>query len=180
MNLYLWLPFLLSFWYYFLDFDHMNVFTDLSVSIYTYESFIYFYYFFKLYSASQMVWPERKKRKEEKALRPMLTLRRSREGNSINSVHSLSHVWLFATSWTAAFQASLSITNSQSPLKPVSIELVMPSNQLILCHPLLLLPSIFSSIKIFSNESAFLIKWPKYGSFSFSIIPSNEHLTDFL
>ena len=172
MNLCLWLPFLLSFWYYFLDFDHMNIFTDLSVSTYTCESFIYFYYFFKLYSASQMVWPERMKRKEEKALRPMLTLRRSREGKSISSVHSLNHVWLFVTPWTAACQASLPITNSQSPLKPVSIESVMPSNQLILCYPLLLLPSIFPSIRIFSNESAFLIKWPKYGSFSFSISPS--------
>ena len=106
MKLCLWLPFLLSFWYYFLDFDHMNIFTDLSVSTYTCESFIYFYYFFKLYSASQMVWPERTKRKEEKALRPMLTLRRSREGKSISSVHSLNHVWLFATPWTAACQAS--------------------------------------------------------------------------
>ena len=79
---------------------------------------------------------------------------------------------LFATSWTAR-QASLSITNSQSLLKPMSIELVMPSNHLILCHPLLLLPSIFPSIRVFSNESVLYIRWPKY--WSFSISPSNEH-----
>ena len=79
------------------------------------------------------------------------------------------------TSWTAACQASLSITNSWSPPKPVSIESVMPSNHLILCRPLLLLPSIFSSIRVFSNESALHIRWPKYWSFSFNISPSNEH-----
>ena len=81
---------------------------------------------------------------------------------------SLSHVWLFVTPWTAACQASLSITNSQSPPKPMSIELVMPSNHLILCHPLLLLPSIFPSIRVFSNESVLPIRCPKYWSFSFS------------
>ena len=81
----------------------------------------------------------------------------------------------FATPWTAAHQASLSITNSQSFLKLMSIELVMPSNHLILCHLLLLLPSIFPSIRVFSNESAFCIRWPKYWSFSFSISPSIEH-----
>ena len=79
------------------------------------------------------------------------------------------------TPWTAACQASLSITNSQSPRKPMSIELVMPSNHLILCHPLLLLPSIFPSIRVFWNESALHIRWPKYWSFSFNISPSNEH-----
>ena len=79
-----------------------------------------------------------------------------------------------ATPWTTAHQASLSITNSQSPPKPMSIESVMPPNHLILCHPLLLLPSIFPSIKVFSNESALCIRWPKYWSFSFSIIPSGE------
>ena len=93
----------------------------------------------------------------------------------IRSVHSLSHVWLFAAPWTAACQASLSISNSQSLLKLTSIELVMPSNHLILCHPLLLLPSIFSCIRVFSNESALCIRWPKYWSFSFNISPSNEH-----
>ena len=77
--------------------------------------------------------------------------------------------------WTAAHKPSLSITNSQSLLKLMSIELVMPSNHLILCHPLLLLPSIFPSIRVFSNESALRIRWPKYWSFSFNISPSNEH-----
>ena len=81
----------------------------------------------------------------------------------------------FATPWTAARQASLSITNSWSLLKLMSIELVMTPNHLILCHPLLLLPSIFPSIRVFSNESVLLIKWPKYWSFSFSISPSNEY-----
>ena len=87
----------------------------------------------------------------------------------------LSHVRLFATPWTTACQASLSITNSWSLLRLMSIELVMPSNHLILCHPLLLLPSIFPSIRVFSNESALHIRWPKYWSFSFNISPSNEH-----
>ena len=84
-------------------------------------------------------------------------------------------VWPFFTPWTAAHQASLSITNSWSLLKPMSIESVMPSNHLILCHPLLLLPSIFPSIRVFSNESIFHIRWPKYCRFSFSISPSNEY-----
>ena len=84
-------------------------------------------------------------------------------------------VRLFATRWTAACQASLSITNSQSLPKCMSIELVMPSNHLILCHPLLLLPSIFPSIRVFSNESVLCIRWPKCWSFSFSISPSNEY-----
>ena len=92
-----------------------------------------------------------------------------------SSVQSLSCVQLFETPWTAACQASLSITNSQSSPKPMSIELVMPSSHLILCHPLLLLPSIFPRIKVFSNESALCIRWPKYWSFSFNISPSNEH-----
>ena len=91
------------------------------------------------------------------------------------SVQSLSLILLFVTPWTAACQASLSITNSQSFLKLMSIESVMPSNHLILCHPLLLLPSIFPSIRVFSNESLLHIRWPKYWSFSFSISPSNEH-----
>ena len=92
-----------------------------------------------------------------------------------NSVQSLSHVRFFATPWTAAHQASLSITNSQNPHKPMSIESVMPSNHLILCHPLLLLPSIFPSIRVFSNEAALCISWPKYWHFSFNISTSNEH-----
>ena len=91
------------------------------------------------------------------------------------SVQSLSHVWLFATPWTAAHQTSLSITNSQSSLKLMSIEAVMPSNHLILCRTLLLLPSIFPSIRVFSNEPVLHIRWPKYWSFSFSISPSNEY-----
>ena len=92
-----------------------------------------------------------------------------------SSVQSLSRVRLFATPWIAARQASLSITNSQSPPKPMSTESVMPSSHLILCLPLLLLPSIFPSIRVFSNESFLCIRWPKYWSFSFSIRPSNEH-----
>ena len=95
--------------------------------------------------------------------------------NSFSSVQSLSHVWLFATPWTAACQTSLSITNSQSLLKLMSIELVMPSNHFMLCCPLLLLSSIFPSIGVFSNESVLRIRWPKYWSFSFSISPSNEY-----
>ena len=94
---------------------------------------------------------------------------------AISSVQSLSRVWLFVTPWTAARQASLSITNSQSLLKRVFIELVMPSNHLILCHPLLLPPSVFPSIRVFSNESVLRIRWPKYWSFSLSISPSNEY-----
>ena len=94
-----------------------------------------------------------------------------------NSVQSLSRVWLFATPWTAARQASLSITNSRSLPKPMSISIVsvMPPNHLILCRPLFLLPSIFPSIMVFSNESSLCIRWPKYWSFSFSVSPSSEH-----
>ena len=91
------------------------------------------------------------------------------------SVQSLSHVHLFVTPWTAAHQVFLSITNSQSLLKLMSIELVMSSNHLILCHPLLLLPSIFPSITVCSNESALHIRWPKYRSFSFNISLLNEY-----
>ena len=91
------------------------------------------------------------------------------------SVQSLSRVQLFVTPWTAARQASQSITNSQSPPKPMSIGSVMPSNHFILCHPFLLLPSIFPSIRVFSNKSALLMRWPKYWSFSFNISVSNEH-----
>ena len=92
-----------------------------------------------------------------------------------SSVQLLSRVWLFVTPWTAAHQAPLSIINSRSPLKPMSIVSAMPSNHLILCHPFLLLPSIFPSIRVFSNESALRMRWPNYWSFSFSISPSNEH-----
>ena len=97
----------------------------------------------------------------------------NKEHFQFSSVQLLSCVWLFVTPWTKARQASLSITNSWSLFKPMSIE--MPSNHLILCHPLLLLRSIFPSIRVFSDESALCIRWPKYWSFSFNISPSNEH-----
>ena len=90
-------------------------------------------------------------------------------------VESLSHVWIFANPWSAANKASLSITNSQSLLKLMSVESVMPFNHLILCRPALLLPSISPSIRVFPNESALRIRWPEYWSFSFNMSPSNEH-----
>ena len=95
--------------------------------------------------------------------------------SQFSSVQSLSHVQLFATPWIAAHQASLSITNSRSLLKLMSIKSMMPSSHLILCHRLLLLPPIPPSIKVFSNESTLHMRWPKYKSFSFSVSPSNEH-----
>ena len=95
--------------------------------------------------------------------------------DAISTVQSLSSVWLFATPWTAACQTSLSIINSQSLLKLMSIKSVMPSNHLILCSPLLFLLSVFPSIRVFSNESVLHIRWPKYWSFSFTISPSNEY-----
>ena len=95
--------------------------------------------------------------------------------HSVSSVQSLSGVWLFVTPWTAARQATLSITTSQSLLKLMSIELVMPSNHLILFRPLLLPPSVFPSIRVFSHESVLCIRWPKYWNFSFSVSPSNEY-----
>ena len=94
---------------------------------------------------------------------------------AFSSAQLLSHVWLFATPWTAARQASLPITNSRSSLRLMSIKSVMPSNRLLLCRPLLLLPSVFPSIRVFSNESVLHIRWPQYWSFSFSISPSNEY-----
>ena len=93
----------------------------------------------------------------------------------VSRVQSINCVSLFATPWTAACQASLSFTISQTLLKLMSIESVIPSNHLILCHPLLLLPSVFPSIRVFSNESVLRIRWPKYWSFNFSISPSNEY-----
>ena len=93
----------------------------------------------------------------------------------LSSVQLLNHVWLFATPWITACQASLSITKSRSLLKLMSIESVMPSSHLILCHPLLLRPSVIPRIRVFSNESTLDIWWPKYWSFSFNIRPSNEH-----
>ena len=104
-----------------------------------------------------------------------LLLGRKAKTNLVSSAQSLSHVQLFETPWTAACQVSLSISNSQSLLKLMSIESVMPSNHLILCHPLLFPPSIFPSIRVFSSESVFHIRWPKYWSFSFIISPSNEY-----
>ena len=95
--------------------------------------------------------------------------------DQIRLVQSLGHVWLFATPWIAARQASLSITNSRSSLRLTSIESVMPSSHLILCHPLILRPSIPPSIRVFSNESTLHMRWPKYWSYSFSITPSKEH-----
>ena len=95
---------------------------------------------------------------------------------NLSSVQSLSHVQLFATPWTTACQPSLSITNSWSLLKLMSIESVKPSNHLILCHPLLFLPSIFPSIRVFSSESTLRIRWPEYWSFSFVSSPSNEYV----
>ena len=95
--------------------------------------------------------------------------------SQFSSVQSLSRVPLFVTPWATACQASLSITNSRSLPKLMSIELVLPSNHLILCHPLLLMPSIVPRIRVFSNESVLCIRWPKYWSFSFSNSPSNEH-----
>ena len=92
-----------------------------------------------------------------------------------SSVQLLSCVWLFASPWTTAYQDSLSITNCRSLPKPMSIVSVMPSNHLILCHPILLLPSVLPRSRVLSNESALHIRWPKYWSFSFSISPSNEH-----
>ena len=117
-------------------------------------------------------------RQEEKGMREdeMVVWHHQLNGHvQFSSVQSLSHVRLFATIWTTAHQASLSITNSRSTPKPMSIELVMPYNHLILCHPLLFLPSIFPSIRVFSNESALRIRWPKYWSFSLKISPFNEH-----
>ena len=92
-----------------------------------------------------------------------------------SSVQSLSRIWLFATPWTSVRQASLSITNSQSLPKLMSIESAMPTNHLILCRPILLLPSILPSIRVFSNESVLCIRWPKYWSYSFNISPYSEH-----
>ena len=96
-------------------------------------------------------------------------------GGDIHPVQPFSHVWLFVTPWTLGCQASLSITNSLSLIKLMSIKSVMPSNHLILCRPFLLLPSIFPSIRVFFKESVLYIRWPKYWSFSFSISPSNEY-----
>ena len=133
----------------------MSIFLQAKVSLW--NKYIHFYFALWNYFKSYVVWNH--------MLKPY-----------IYSVQSLSHVWLFVIPWTSACHASLSITNFQSLLKCMSIVLVMPSNHLILCHPLLLLPSIFPSIRVFSNDSVLRIRWPKYWSFSFSISPSNEYL----
>ena len=125
------------------------------------------YFFFPSQSQNGMPYE-----KESKGLEMALGWRDSVQ---FGSIQLLSHVRLFATPWTTAGQTSLSITNPWSPPKPMSIELVMPSSHLILCCPLLLLPSIFPSIRVFSNELALHIRWPKYWSFSFNISPSNEY-----
>ena len=108
-------------------------------------------------------------------LKPINTITYWPHSVQLSSVQSLSPVWLFMTPRIAACQASLSITNSRSPPRPMPIELVMPSNHLILFRPLLFLPSTFASIRVFSNESALRIRWPEYWNFSFNISPSNEH-----
>ena len=119
-----------------------------------------------------------KKMETRESRRPLLKQCPYHWAVQFSSVQSVSRVRLFATPWTAARQASLSITNSGSLPKLLSIESVMPSNHLILCHPLLLPPSIFPGIRVFSNESALCIRWPKYWSFSFNISPSNEQRED--
>ena len=124
-----------------------------------------------------LVEKEQEARKDAgtKDYREQLWLLKVKYTVQFSSFQLFSRVWLFATPWTTARQASLSITNSQSLLRLISIELVMPSNHLILCRPLLLLHSIIPNIGVFSNESALRIRWPKYWSFSFNISPSNEH-----
>ena len=118
---------------------------------------------------------QRNRRKTIKWERLEICSRKLKAHLKFSLVQLLSHIRLFATPWTPTHQASLSIANSQSLLKLMCIESVVPSNHLILCRPLLLLPSIFPSIRVFSNESVLRIRWPKYGSFSFNICPSNEH-----
>ena len=116
-----------------------------------------------------------KKKNYLEEITPPIPFDQSSLDHLCNSVQSLSHVWLFATPWIAARQASLSITISRSSLKLMSMESVMPSSHLILCRPLFLLTPIPPGIRVFSNESSLRMRWPKYWSFSFSIIPSKEH-----
>ena len=130
-------------------------------------------YTLNLYNAVCQPYPNKTGRKNSKIR--MQCLNFSSIHWQFSSIELLSRVWLFVTPWTAACQAALSIINSRSLPKLISIESVMPPNHLILCYPLLLLASIFPSIRVFSNESAFSIRWPKYWSFSFSISPSSEH-----
>ena len=123
---------------------------------------------------SWLWWDSGKQKKDTCSYRTYMWLRKN-TAYQFSSVQSLNRVQLFVTPWTATHEASLSITNSRSLPKLMSTESVMPSNHLMLCRPLLLLPSIFPSIRDLSNESAFHIRWPKYWSFSFNISPSNEH-----
>ena len=135
----------------------LDLFTSFVVSFYEWSFLIIFYLFYQSFQVSAL-WVMLKK--------PFL---------QFSSVQSLSRVRLFATPWIAARQASLSITNSRSSRRFTSIESVMPSSHLILCRPLLLLPLIPPSIRVFSNESTLRMRWPRYWSFSFSISPSKEH-----
>ena len=121
------------------------------------------------------MWKNKTKQKKARFQSCPLTVLSTAARRKLSSVQWLSHVQLFVTPWTAACQASLSITSSRSSLRLMSIESVMPFNHLILCHPLLFPPSIFPSIRVFSNESVLRITCPKYWSFSFSISPSNEY-----
>ena len=142
----------------------------------TYGSFptTFSFFFFYLNRMESSLFQKDGKDSLPLGFKPVI-LEKSRYITLDHSVQSISCVWLFATLWATARQASLSITNSQNAPKPMSIESVMPSSHLILCHPLLLLPSIFPSIRVFSDESALRMRWPKYWSFSFSICPSNKH-----
>ena len=149
----------------------------LQGSLWDFVVLSYYYNLVSLHSCSE--WQpgmiEKKKFSSVLNIETNIILKQQKELYHFPSVQSLSRVWLFATPWTATCQASLSITNSRSLPKPMSIKSVMPSNHLILCHPLLLLPSIFPSIKVFPKESALCIRWPKYWSFTFNISPSNEY-----
>ena len=158
-----------------------KVYTNKNLHKYVFRNFIHYYqnleavktcfsgWMYKLWNSQTKIIIQRYLKMSYQSIK--------RYGGNLNaySVHLLNRVRLFVTPWTAACQAFLSITNSRSSPRLMSIELVMPSNQLILCHPLLLLPSIFPSIRVFSNESTLHMRWPKYWSFSFSISPSNEH-----
>ena len=132
------------------------------------ETICNFYHYFHAFTPPAKYWMQHKHEWE-------VANEKGHCDNQFSSVQSLSPVWLFVTPWTAARQASLSFTNSWSLLKLISIESMMPSNHLILCRPLLLLPSIFSSIRVLSNESVLRNRWPKYCSFNFSISSSSEY-----
>ena len=139
---------------------------------------LHFIFFHLTYHRSLHISTWRCRIEQQKSIYMLEPLHTHQKWNRVSSyavVQLQNRVWRFATPWTAAYEASLSITNSWSLFKLISIESVMPSNHLILCHPLLLLPSIFPRIRFFSNKSVLHIRWPKYWSFSFSISPSNEY-----